>query len=103
LGLATAGAGEAGGAAPNVAGDPAGGGDAVALGGGEPAFAGGLGFAPDGAAPGAGAPPCGAAEAAGLGAPAGGTFSCSAGARAPMFERSWPIRIFPRNTGRSKI
>src|SRR4029077_2819657 len=40
---------------------------------------------------------------AGLAAPAGDGYSPGAGARAPMFARSWPIRIFPRNTGRSKM
>ena len=40
------------------------------------------------------------AWAAGLAAPAGAGDSSGAGARAPMFARSWPIRIFPRNTGR---
>jgi hypothetical protein len=34
---------------------------------------------------------------------AGDGDSSGAGARAPMFARSWPIRIFPRNTGRSKM
>src|SRR6266550_3314863 len=92
-GLAGAlGAGEAGGAAAGPAGE------------GEPVFGeGGLGLAPDGAAPGADAPPCTAGEAVGLAAPVDGAFSCSAGARAPIFETSWPIRIFPRNTGRSKM
>ena len=40
---------------------------------------------------------------AGLAAPAGDGDSSDAGARAPMSARSWPIRIFPRNTGRSKM
>ena len=40
---------------------------------------------------------------AGLPAPAGAGDSSCAGARAPMLERSWPIRIFPRKTGRSKM
>ena len=39
----------------------------------------------------------------GLAAPAGAGDSSGAGARAPMLERSWPIRIFPRKTGRSKM
>jgi hypothetical protein len=42
-------------------------------------------------------------EAAGLAAPPGAGLSCCAGARAPMFAMSCPIRIFPRNTGRSKM
>ena len=41
-----------------------------------------------------------ATGAAGLAAPGGDGDSSGAGARAPMFARSWPIRIFPRNTGR---
>src|SRR5438094_456160 len=90
-----AGGGEAADGAGEAAGEPPGGGDAAALGagapgGGEPAFAGGFGLAPDGAALGVGAPPCGAGEATGLAAPAGGALCSSAGARAPMFERSWP-------------
>ena len=44
--------------------------------------------------------PCGAGLA--LVGGAGDPSSC-AGARAPMFARSCPIRIFPRNTGRSKM
>jgi hypothetical protein len=32
-----------------------------------------------------------------------GTLSASFGARAPMFARSWPMRIFPKNIGRSKM
>src|SRR6266566_4580427 len=101
-GLAGAfGAGEAG----DAAGGPAGEGDAFGAGEtgdfagdptageGEPVFGeGGLGLAPDGAALGAGAPPCAADEAAALAAPVGGAFSCSVGERAPIFERSWPIR-----------
>src|SRR6266540_7457868 len=61
----------------------------------------------------AGAPPFGAGDAAGLvpplgeaaaaAAPAGEGLACSAGARAPIFAMSWPMRIFPRNTGRSKM
>src|SRR5215831_18681603 len=38
--------------------------------------------------------------AAGLAAPAAAGLSCGAGARAPIFAMSCPIRIFPRNTGR---
>src|ERR1043166_7205662 len=49
------------------------------------------------------AAPCAPAAPAGLAAPAGDGDSSAAGARAPMFARSWPIRIFPRNTGRSKM
>src|SRR5206468_8847359 len=94
------GAAAAGGGEPTFAGDVAG----ELAGAGEPAFGGGgLGLTPDGATLGAGAPPCGAGEAAGVAAPTGGGLSCSAGARAPMFAMSWPIRIFPRNTGRSKM
>src|SRR4029077_8416577 len=44
-----------------------------------------------------------AACGAGLAPPAGEGLSSSFGARAPMFARSWPMRIFPRNTGRSKM
>src|SRR5437870_6425072 len=106
------GAGEPGDAAGDPAaagGEPAGEGDAVApgdgaAGAGEPAFGGDPAAAgPDGATLGAGAPPCGAGEAAGVAAPTGGGLSCSAGARAPIFAMSWPMRIFPRNTGRSKM
>src|SRR4029453_16371131 len=94
------GAGDAPAAAGSAVGELAGEGDPVGLdvgdtGDGEAAPA-GAGLAPDGAALGAG-------EAAGAAAPAGGGLSCSAGARAPMFAKSWPMRIFPRNTGRSKM
>jgi hypothetical protein len=105
------GAGDLAAAAGDAAGELASEGDPVAPGegapgGGEPTFAGGgLGLAPDGATLGAGAPPCGAGEAAGLAAPGGGAgaLSSSFGARAPTFARSWPMRIFPKNTGRSKM
>lgn len=51
------------------------------------------------AAAGEAAAPC----PAGLAAATGVGDSSGAGARAPMFARSWPIRIFPRNTVRSKM
>ena len=50
-----------------------------------------------------GGPTFAEASAGELAAPAGAGDSSGAGARAPMFARSWPIRIFPRNTGRSKM
>src|SRR5438876_1595684 len=87
-------------------GEPAGAGE-VACGAGEEL---GLCFATGEAAD---AAPCGAGEAAGLvppagdpagaAAPVGEGLACSAGARAPIFARSWPIRIFPRSTCRSKM
>ena len=52
----------------------------------------------EGGGPGTAAP-CGA----GLAPPAGEGLSSSFGARAPMFARSCPIRIFPRRTGRLKM
>ena len=79
-----------------------GGGDAL----GEAALAGETAGAVAGELPGegdvAGAAPgeVAATGAAGLAAPGGDGDSSGAGARAPMFARSWPIRIFPRNTGR---
>src|SRR5438046_1721221 len=83
-------------------------------GAGEPACAGGeelgLCFA---AGEAGGAAPCGAGGAAGLvppagdpagaAAPTGEGLACSAGTRAPIFAKSWPIRIFPRSTCRSKM
>src|SRR5207247_3688043 len=57
----------------------------------------------EGEVTGAGEVADGPGEAAGLAAPPGAGLSCCAGARAPMFARSCPIRIFPRNTGRSKV
>jgi hypothetical protein len=45
------------------------------------------------------ATPCGA----GLGPAPGEGLSSSFGARAPMFAKSWPMRIFPKKTGRSKM
>ena len=50
-----------------------------------------------------GGPAFAEASAGELAAPAGAGDSSGAGARAPMFARSWPIRIFPRSTGLSKI
>lgn len=38
-----------------------------------------------------------------VGEPVGGGLSCSAGARAPILAKSWPMRIFPRKTGRLKM
>jgi len=74
-----------------------GGGDAF----GEPALAGEVPGAVAGGVPDEGDAACaGAGKAAAL---AGAGDSSGAGARAPMFARSWPIRIFPRNTGRSKM
>jgi hypothetical protein len=95
------GAGDVATAAGDAVGELAGEGDPVGLevgdtGDGEAAPAAGPGLAPDGATLGAG-------EATGLAAPPGGGFSCSTGARAPTFARSWPMRIFARNTGRSKM
>jgi len=78
-------------------------GEAAAEGGGLAAFA-DPAFAADSEAEAATAPeetaaPCGA----GLAPPAGAGLSSSFGARAPMLARSWPMRIFPRKTGRSKM
>jgi hypothetical protein len=47
--------------------------------------------------------PAGAGEPEGLAPGAGDVFSSSAGAALPILERSGPIRIFPINTGRSKM
>ena len=44
-----------------------------------------------------------AACGAGLAPPVGEGLSSSFGARAPMFARSWPMRIFASKTGRSKM
>ena len=49
------------------------------------------------------AAPCAGGAAAGPAPPPGDGDSSGAGARAPMFARSGPIRMFPRNTGRSKM
>jgi len=75
-----------------AAGELAGEGDVAADSGGLPAFA-------DATAPGEAAAACGA----GLAPLVGEGLSSSFGARAPMFARSWPMRIFPRKTGRSKM
>jgi hypothetical protein len=60
---------------------------------------GGLAAFAEATAPGEAAAPCGA----GLAPPVGEGLSSSFGARAPMFARSWPMRIFPSETGRSKM
>jgi len=88
-----------------AAGEVAGDGDAAAAGAGlVGAFGGGEPAAGDGdAAAGGGGLETGAPCPTGLVPPAGDGDSSGAGARAPMFARSWPIRIFPRNTGRSKM
>jgi hypothetical protein len=65
-------------------------GDAAVEGGGLAAFA-------EATAPEEAGAPCVAGE------PVGEGLSSSFGARAPMFARSWPTRIFPRKTGRSKM
>jgi len=81
-----------GGVAAAAAGKLAGEGEVAADGVELPAFA-------EATAPGEAAAPCGA----GLAPPMGEGLSSSFGARAPMFARSWPMRIFPSKTGRSKM
>lgn len=66
---------------------------------GEPAEGGGLAAFAEATAPEETAAPCGA----GLALPLGEGLSSSFGARAPMLARSWPMRIFPSKTGRSKM
>jgi hypothetical protein len=86
------GAGEPGEAAGAVAA-------AKLAGEGEPAEGGGLAAIGEATAPEETAAPCGP----GLAPPVGEGLSSSFGARAPMFARSWPMRIFPSKTGRSKM
>src|SRR4029077_2400432 len=66
---------------------------------GEPAEGGGLAAFTEATAPEETATPCGA----GLALPVGEGLSSSFGARAPTLARSWPMRIFPSKTGRSKM
>jgi hypothetical protein len=84
---------------PANAGDPAGAGLVGVFGAGETGDAADAG---EGEAAG-GELETAAACRAGLALPAGEGLSSSFGARAPMFATSWPIRIFPRKTGRSKM
>src|SRR6266513_2528005 len=92
----------------NLLGEAAG--DSAAPAGGELAWAADVACVPGGPVaategPGLGDPAaaCVAGAPAGLAPPLADGDSSGVGARAPMFARSWPMRIFPRNTGRSKM